>query len=139
MFAFTVPAFAEKSDIDRSILDSINRTLNFIEPEKELYGLEDVDFTALSVGAPIMVYEYSDDDVLPLDICIYPLIYNESLVALAFLQPTENIVNIITNMVDEIAKHVSPYDDFALIYDNIGCYLYIYAGYTYKLSSEYTA
>ena len=37
-------------EMEKSVLDRTQELLMFIEPEKDLYGMEDVDFSMLSLG-----------------------------------------------------------------------------------------
>jgi len=114
--------------VDDSTLDSIRLTLGIITQEKEQYGLSEVDFSSLSVGAPILAYEYVNDSLEPLGFFYYPLIYDGNLVALAIKRDDVDFTSIVTALVDGINKNVTIDEDFALVYDSDACYLYSTSG-----------
>jgi len=137
-FALSAGPVAAQIPVDDSVLQEINKVLAFIEPHKDIYSLEDVDFSALSVGAPILAYEYVDNGMKLLDFCVYPLIYEDTLVALA-AKPDDNAsVSITTSLVKIINECVSVYDDFVLLYDSNRGYLYTDNSLTILSETAYT-
>lgn len=116
--------------------DKIISSLNYIEPNKELYGLAGVDFYSLSIGNPILAYEYANKQVNLLDFYLYPLLENNNLVAFALIDQQTNSVQITTSLVNEIATFLDKNKTFALIYDDQSCYAYSDGGLQVLTKSE---
>ena len=81
--SMSVAVFATDEEfIDEDYKTLVIEALNRIEPIKEEYGLENVNFESLSIGSILHSYVFTGED-LEEDRTIYPLIYNNELVALA--------------------------------------------------------
>jgi hypothetical protein len=117
--------------ISNTVINEVNAALDYITPEKALYGLSDVDFESLSIGNPILAYEYVDSELAPLSFRMYPLTNDDNdgeLVALAIKQDNAEFVSITTALVEQIKEQISSDDAFALVYDSEACYIYTQDG-----------
>ena len=95
--------------------------LDYVESQKELFGLGDVDFSELAIGNPISTYEYLETG---LEECtpIYPLFYDGEVVAIAKC-PEETYFQISTGLlVDSLNEAMN--ESAALVYDAGGTYLF---------------
>ena len=71
-----LPAFAAKP-ADESMQLKIQDGLVFLESEKELYGLDSIDFTNLSLGAQIPAYILAEQGLsFDTEVAYYPIIEN---------------------------------------------------------------
>ena len=88
-------------------------------------GISYVDFTALKIGNKIRIYDYTLEGVVETRY-MYPLLYQNSLIALAINIENDDTpqYQITTSLVKNIKENVNNSEDFALIYDNEGCYLF---------------
>lgn len=93
---------------------------------KDDIGLKNVDFTNLSVGAPIYVYDYINGEFVK-SREYFPLIYNNELVAFAIeLEATDNLhYQITTQFVSKINDSIpNVFTGFTIIFDDIASYLF---------------
>ena len=95
--------------------------LDYVESQKELFGLGDVDFSELAIGNPISTYEYLETG---LEECtpIYPLFYDGEVVAIAKC-PEETYFQIDTGiLVGELNAVLN--EPISLIYDSEGVHIF---------------
>ena len=98
-----LPAFAV-TPADESLQVKIRDGLAFLESEKELYGLDGVDFTNLSLGAQIPAYVLSEQGLsFDTEVAYYPIIENGYWIltaAVAANELGEDVVTISTDFAD---------------------------------------
>ncbi len=138
LFTFT-PTHA--SNISSEIVNQISRSLSFIEPEKELYGLKNVNFEKIQIGRPINAYEVINGSPNLMTFNFYPLFENENLVALALVNRQENgktSVQISVELVEQLKKYSNISDSIAMIYDAYGCYIFVNNHFTQIAKSDKT-
>ena len=100
------------------------------------YNLENVDFTAVQLGTEIPTYKVCDGILVKADISIVPIIYNDQIASLFYIADDyygEKYVQLNSDLVDLINKNAAS-KAFAIIYDDIG--VYIYTGEELKLLGE---
>ena len=95
--------------------------LTEIEPHKEAWGLEGVDFCDLEIGAPVQTYNYVEN-TLESGNMMYPLSANDRLILWAV--PASGQFQITTGLVNELNSVLNVGTPFALIYDASNIYLY---------------
>lgn len=116
----SIAVTAMNATISNNVKASIIETLRYMEPDKEDYGLSDIDFSKLQIGTPLYAYEYMSTGFEPLW-QYYPLFVEDELVAFA-VELAENSYQIIVDLALLIAN--TNYDKATIIYDAVGCYLY---------------
>lgn len=125
-FAISLPVFAidENIAVDNSEqTQSIVDILEFIEPDKDKYGMSSVDFTNLYVGEPMEVYNYTTEGFVPIDLFL-PILYDGKLAAVLSDLRGSGIFSIQNTLVEPIASNVNINDEFALVFDKQNCYLF---------------
>ncbi|MGM9521249.1 MAG: hypothetical protein ACI3VB_02075, partial [Oscillospiraceae bacterium] len=103
--------------------------LNTIIPEKELYGLGNVDFSDLSLGREIPAYELTVDGIKQIEnIHYFPVISDGKWVATskAFIDADGNMqIEVSTDYVNEYVELLSSNDEgIALVFTDTEAYLY---------------
>lgn len=135
VFSFVTPAFAAdtnstKASLDPDIRDKMLRVLSSIEAEKESYGMQDVDFSAVEIGLEIPSYRVSDGNLVETGLHIYPVLVNGEIVSLFWAAQDANgewYVQLGTELVDEICA-TGVHENFSIVYDITGAYLYSEGG-----------
>ncbi len=108
-------------DIDNKIA-SLGSTLNGIEANKLGTGLEDVDFSSLSICQPISFYEAVDGSLREIE-PRYPILdQNADIRMFAYDIGAESMV-VTTALAQQINNAISDEDGIAVAYDSDGCYL----------------
>ena len=113
------------ADNQTEVIQAINKTLQYIEPQKEYYGLPSVDFTSLQIGAQIHAYEYIGTTYAPVDFILYPLFSVGQMVALAIVNEDESgkkYAQIDTQLISLLNAKSLSNESFAIIYDRDSCY-----------------
>lgn len=108
-----------------AVYDKIESTLSAIAPEKELYGLNDINMYSLSIGPEIPAYEVISKSLNPLEIHIYPIFDSTGKPVLT--ATTANIngeiaVSISCSLVDTLSRFTSD-DKISIIYDKNNIYI----------------
>ena len=108
-----------------AVYDKIEATLSAIAPEKELYGLNDINIYSLSIGSEIPAYEVVSESLKPVEIHIYPIFDDTS--KLVLTATTANIngeiaVSLSCSFVDTLSCF-TPSDKVAIIYDKNNIYI----------------
>lgn len=109
----------EKTSIEQT-KTAIITALRSIEVIKDSYGLEESNFSSISMGDKFVAYEYVEGGFTEV-YRFYPLFEEEALIAIAMTTDEENY-QIDTAIVDEI--NAIDVEQFALVYDNAYAYLY---------------
>lgn len=103
-----------------AVCEAIASEISLYESCKEVIGMENVDFSNLYISEKINVYEYSQAGFIPLSEA-YVISENENIVSLAYRADQEHY-QIMTYLAEKIAD--TSEKSFAIVYDQIGCYLY---------------
>ena len=116
-----LPAFAAKP-ADESMQVKIQDGLVFLESEKELYGLDSIDFTNLSLGAQIPAYILAEQGLsFDTEVAYYPIIENGYWIltaAVATNEFGEDVVTLSTDFIDASLSLNSRHElDATLIFD----------------------
>lgn len=119
-----LPAMAAYNS-NSAVYDKIEATLSAIAPEKELYGLNDINIYSLSIGSEIPAYEVVSESLKPVEIHIYPIFDDTS--KLVLTATTANIngeiaVSLSCSFVDTLSCF-TPSDKVAIIYDKNNIYI----------------
>lgn len=78
------PIYASENSLPNSLEDALSTIMMGMKSHPEDYGLEDVDFTKISVGNAIHGYLYNDNGSLsPVEDEYYPIFYNNEVIVLA--------------------------------------------------------
>lgn len=118
-------SFAVSIDNQSLIYREIEKSLSAIIPEKEYYGLGDVDMGNLSIGKKIPTYEVVDGNLQPTSVSLYPIFDNTGALAVVAATSTVNgeiIVSISQTFVDTL-RLLAPDSQISIIYDNNDAYL----------------
>lgn len=115
--AVCVPAAAASQALNEEELITV---LNFIEPQKETFGLESVDFSTLRISDVIHSYEYIDGQFQ--EILGFYLLFSGSTPVALVLSPDGEHYQVMTAFTKQIGD--SGFSQAAFIYDAKGCYLY---------------
>lgn len=118
-------SFAVSIDDQSLIYREIEKSLSAIIPEKEYYGLGDVDMGNLSIGEKIPTYEVVDGNLQPTSVSLYPIFDNTGALAVVAATSTVNgeiIVSISQTFVDTL-RLLAPDSQISIIYDNNDAYL----------------
>lgn len=62
------------------------RILASVEPEKENYGLEDIDFSSVEIGSEIPAYKVENGQLVNANIRLIPFFLMENLLVCSILQ-----------------------------------------------------
>ena len=113
-------AFANTDKSAPAAHAEIAQSLSRVEPNKELVGLENVDFSNLAVGNEIKLYEYTTVGFVELR-SSYPLFYQGEIVALAIETDVQQyqIAAEIGQLINELQL-----ESLAVVYDRVGVYAY---------------
>lgn len=96
-FAAAPTVVAENdASLENEIVQKTKDILCFISPEKELYGLGDVDFSTLYLGEKIPSYRVEDDGLVESEHLYYPIISKNDWVATAIVSVTEAGESVVT-------------------------------------------
>lgn len=95
--------------------------LSEIEPQKDAWGLANVDFTNLNVGLPIQTYNYVEG-TLESSHVMYPLTVDDRLVLWAI--PIGGQFQITNGLASEVNTAIDFNTPLALIYDASNAYIY---------------
>lgn len=107
------PTAAEKAAIIDDLRD--------IDPMKDMFGFENIEFSDIFVGNKIHRYNYIDNTFVDSGIA-FPLFYNGELFALALYVDATGHYQIGPSLVTEIND--AAIANLALVYDYDSCYLY---------------
>lgn len=124
------PAVAVEVDdthLDIDVQNKILQVLAAAEQEKENYGLQDVDFNAVSIGHEIPAYRVQNGKLVDADLRILPVIVGETMVSLLYViqnPEEETYVQLSNSLVTQIYQYLKDGDPFAIIYDDEGAYIY---------------
>lgn len=103
-----------------AVCEAIASEISLYDSYKEVIGMENVDFSNLYISEKINVYEYSQAGFIPLSEA-YVISENENIVSLAY-RADQDHYQIMTYLAEKIAE--TGERSFAVVYDQIGCYLY---------------
>lgn len=134
----TISASANNSTEE---LEAISSSLARIEQMKSQYGLDNVDFSNLYIGAEIPAYEIVNYQLVEFSRGLSPIYYDGQLVAFAIHssnQSNDGFTQITTAMVNEARSIVGMANAICLIYDSESCYLYADGQPYFLASSGYT-
>ncbi len=95
--------------------------LGHVEPQKELWGIGNVDFEDLYLGEAVQTYEYLKDGFSPC-ITMYPLIYGDDIVLWAI--EADDSYQITTELTYSINDYIDADTEFSIVYADDGSYLY---------------
>lgn len=118
-------SFAASIDNKQLIYKEIETSLSAIIPEKEYYGLGDVDMNNLSIGEKIPTYEVVDRNLEPTSVSLYPIFDNTGTLVVLAATSTINgeiIVSISQTFVDTLCL-LAPDSQISIIYDKNDAYL----------------
>lgn len=123
-----VPAYAAVDDsVPEEHIKAIENALLGISPEKEVYGLGDVDFSNLWIGNEIPKYEFTNNGLCKIEeFLTYPILdENEKIVALANISRDD--VETSASVSCELAETLNDYlghenTEICLVYDNASVY-----------------
>lgn len=115
----------EEVNLSETDRDAIYEILSYVETQKQNYGLADVDFNALTFSNAIKTYEYTKEGIVYLRDFV-PLKYNNELVAWAVKDEYDGEVffQISTVYINEVKAVIDDSTEYAIIYDDIACYLF---------------
>lgn len=99
-------------------------SLRNIEPFKDSLGLSNVNFNNLYIANPLITYEYTDQGFAS-NIEMYPLLENNTIVAWAIenISGNNKSYQISSDLIHDINTTISTYNNIAILYDSVGCYL----------------
>lgn len=108
---------------------TIIRTLQDISQAKEEFGFDNIDFSQITIGANVPVYEYVDGSMKDGSYRMYPLYENNQLIAFAVVTPLEDnqkMAQIYRDIADDVNKlNLQAGDLIYFVYDvdgfNIVC------------------
>lgn len=120
VFQLSTPSLAVSDEVTLTNKSGLIESLNCIEPQKDAFGLKNVDFSNIYVGDMIHAYEYTSDGLHEI-FGLYPLFENSTLIAFAIANE-DGKYTITTALVNEVSA-IEPLN-VALIYDRHCCYLY---------------
>ena len=123
--AFAVTPHETNIQIHQPIYDKIEAAILSILPEKEHYGLNDLNISELSLGQYIPSFEIVNNKLVPLDLYFYPIFDGENKVVSMAAITTVNgdaIVSISTAFVEQL-QSIMPDCKVSIVYDSDGPYL----------------
>ena len=131
-------AFAATSDAvslaDISIVaEKIVEKLSSIERSKEVWGLSDIDFCDFCVGSPVYTYNYVDNSFKE-NSKLYPIIADNQLRLWA--SDAGGVITLSTELVDQVNAVITFDEEFSIIYDRYGCYVYVNDSYEFLTTYE---
>lgn len=119
---------ATHNSLEEQVAALSGRVLQFIEPEKASYGMEDVDFTTLYLGEQIPAYEVIQGGLkLVTDVLYFPIMSENKWVATAFVtcDSDQNIsVQISDEYAEDYAKMRITDRQVSLIFDRTSAYVF---------------
>lgn len=118
-------SFAASIDSQSLIYREIEKSLSAIIPEREYYGLGDVDMGNLSIGEKIPTYEVVDGNLQPTSVSLYPIFDNTGalvVVAATSIINGEIIASISQTFVDTL-RLLAPNSQISIVYDKNDAYL----------------
>lgn len=134
VFSFSVPAFAADTALstatafENQALALTSDVLEFIEPEKSLYGLAGIDFTSLYMGEKIPAYILTDDGIASeTDISYFPIMNDNIWVAtsiVSFDSAGQMNVQVSTEYANAYAGDANTSTEIALFFDSNAAYIY---------------
>lgn len=95
--------------------------------EKELYGLESLDLSSVSIGSAIPTYSVSGNNLTPASVQLFPVLSNGQITSIFTVFPDENgeiHAQLSSGMVETLNMYLPNSAPFAIIYDDEGAYLY---------------
>lgn len=106
--------------LEESKVNQISTAIDFVAETKSAYGLDDVDFSDLELGASIVTYEYVDNSFRVLGEMI-PIFSGDEIVASAFDigNGTYSVETLLANDINNVG-----FDDVAIVYDRDEVYLF---------------
>ena len=110
--------------LEPSIQNQMLRILLSIEKEKEKYGFNNVDFSAIQIGREIPAYKVSGENLVNSDIRLIPVIYNDELLSIFYIAQDINgatYVQLSDELVDSLSVYTEP---IAIIYGDDATYVY---------------
>ena len=112
-------------NVDQRILRITADILKFIEPEKELYGMADVDFAVLSLGSEIPSFIVDDGRLISSEIKYYPIMEGEKWVATAIVFYTNGDINVqVSAMYAKEYKNADIENEaVSFVFDDDGAYI----------------
>ncbi len=123
----------ENSTVNRSatfldeVVEQTRMSLQFIEPEKSLYGLPYVDFSSLELGEQIPAYTLMENGtLLETDIIYFPILSGSEWVAtsiVSFNSEGDPIVQISTAYAKAYNGDIGVEEDVALVFDDSSSYI----------------
>lgn len=132
------PVFASERQqliLDVGQMEKLSSALEDVATLRGTMGLENVDFTSLSLGTSIPTYEYVENSVNAMNISYYPIFHAEELVAFAMCDEFSGSFNIITALVPETKELISVNSSQAFVYDRDSCYLLVDGEYHHLVDS----
>lgn len=136
VLAISMPIFASTESfstiadisVEKQVASLTSEVLRTMEPEKELYGLEDIDFSTLYLGSQIPAYELDESGINAItDVFYFPVFSGDTWVATSFVtygDRGEMIVQISTEYAEKYAELEQLDDEVALIFDESSAYIY---------------
>lgn len=133
-FSLSAAAETAESRISASAARNaeIASCLGYVESQKELWGIGDVNFEDLYLGEAVQTYEYLADGFSPC-VSMYPLICGDDIVLWAI--ETGESYQITTELTYSISDYIDADTEFSIVYAADGSYLY--TGGEFVLLSEY--
>ena len=119
--------------LEGDIQDKMMRILASVEPEKENFALENVDFSSVTVGTSIPEYEVIDCQLVACSTKIFPVLSNGKMISqfFAWWDGEDWFVQLDNSLVEKTIELVGD-TQFAYIYDREGVYVYS-QGQTYLI------
>lgn len=130
IFSCVTPSLAanigSKAAFENEIVEKTFSVLQFMEPEKELYGLGNIDFSALYLGEQLPAYIVEPTGMIAeTDILYYPIMSESAWVATAIIT-TDSAGKVNSQVSTEYAtayNHAGASGDVALIFDSSAAYI----------------
>lgn len=123
--SLSLPVTAETMKSEELAYDvrnaEIASRLGYVETQKELWGIGNVDFEDLYLGEAVQTYEYLQDGFSPC-ITMYPLIYGDDIVLWAI--EAGDSYQITTELTYSINDYIDADTLFSIVYADGGSYLY---------------
>ena len=102
------------------------RILASVEPEKENYGLEDIDFSSVEIGSEIPAYKVENGQLVNANIRLIPFFFNGEFVSLFYIANLPNgkiFVQLSNELVSTITENIDA-NPLAIICDDVGGQIY---------------
>lgn len=112
---------------DTEVQNQMLRILASVEPEKENYGLQNVNFSSVEIGNDIPTYAVRNARLVDSDIRLIPLLHSGKLVSFFYVATLSNgeiFVQLSNELVEPITFYNTESIPFSLIYDDVGAYIY---------------